>query len=132
MSYCPRCLAEYRAEIMQCAECGCDLVEGSLPLDQPSINPDTELVKLCVVADPAEADIIKAVLAEEGIQSLLRRHGPITGELAHVVDGVTHDHAIIYVTANRLEEAKRLLTALLEAPVQWPVGMEPDESADIG
>ncbi len=129
MPYCPTCLAEYREGIVRCADCGVALVEGAPP--EPSevpIRADTEVVRLCRVPDPNQAEIIKAALAEAGIQALVRQLGPLTAELARLADGVTHDYAIIYVTANRLDEAKQVLEALQSAPVQWPEGMEPDES----
>jgi hypothetical protein len=130
MPYCPKCLAAYRAGVLRCSDCGCELLQGMPPVEPSAERPNTEVVRLCVVPDPAEADIIKAALAEAGIQSLVQEHGPITARLTRVADGATHDYAIIYVTANRLQEAEQVLAALRSAPVQWPEGMEPDESAD--
>jgi hypothetical protein len=132
MPYCPKCLTEHREGVVRCSDCGVGLVGGAPPVQPAPERPDTEVVRLCRVADPSEADIIKAALAEAGIQSLVRQHGPMTGELARVVDGATHDYAIIYVTANRLREAQQLLDGLRSAQFEWPEGMEPDDSADGG
>jgi hypothetical protein len=129
MPYCPNCLSEYRPGVARCSDCGVELVAGPPP--QPGgLSSDTEVVRLCYVADPAEAEVIKAVLAEAGIQSFVREHGPLTGQLTRVADGVTHDYAIVFVTRNRIEDAQRLLGELRSAQFQWPEGMEPDESGD--
>ncbi len=94
------------------------------------VSPDTELVRLCRVADPSEGDILRAALAEAGILATVRRHGPITGELGRVTDGLTEDYASVYVTRNRLDEALRVLEAVQSADIEWPEGMEPDDSTD--
>ncbi len=94
------------------------------------VSPDTELVRLCRVADPSEADILRAALAEAEISATVRRHGPITGELGRVTDGMTEDYASVYVTRNRLDEARQVLEAVRSAEVEWPEGMEPDDSTD--
>jgi hypothetical protein len=130
MPYCPKCLSEYRSGITHCADCGAALVAGSAPEPSQAPPPDVEVIRLCHVADPSEADIIRAALAEAGIQCMVQEHGPITARLARVVDGATHDHAIIYVTRNRLEEAQRVLDGLRSAEIEWPEGMEPEESGD--
>jgi hypothetical protein len=130
MPQCPNCLSEYRPGISRCPDCGAELAQGAPGEAEARHRPETELVCLCRVADPAEAQVIRAVLAGAGIQSLVRQHGPMTGELVQVVDGVTHDYALVYVTRNRLEEAREALDGARSAPVQWPEGMEPDESGD--
>jgi len=130
MPYCPNCLSEYLPGVSRCSDCGAKLVEGAPVEPKSEFRPDTEVVRLCYVADPAEADIIRAALAEAGIQCMVQEHGPITARLARVVDGATHDHAIIYVTRNRLEEAQRVLDGLRSAEIEWPEGMEPEESGD--
>jgi hypothetical protein len=58
---------------------------------------------------------------------VIHEHGPITARLTRVADGATHDYAVIYVTKNRLEEARRVLAEIQSAPVEWPEGMEPEE-----
>jgi hypothetical protein len=68
------------------------------------------------------------VLAQAGIACSVRTFGPITGDLARVADGVTHDACAILVTRNRLEEATRVLEEARSAQVEWPEGMEPAES----
>jgi len=132
MPYCPECRFEYRPGVDRCPDCGEALLEGSPPAPehQSLPPPGTELVLLCPVADPTEAEIVRSALAEAGITALIRRHGPLTGELAAVADGATHDYALIFVTRNRLTEAQQALVEVQTAPVEWPEGMEPDESTE--
>jgi hypothetical protein len=87
-------------------------------------------VPLARIADPAEAEVLKAALAQAGIRSVVQVHGPISVYLTRVADGVTHDYAIVYVTRNRLEEAQRVLAEIRTAPVQWPAGMEPENDEE--
>ena len=128
MPYCEKCLSEYLPGVSRCSDCGAKLTEGAPLQARSEPPPDTEVVRLCYVADPVEAEVIKAVLAEAGIQSFVREHGPLISQLIRVADGATHDYALVLVTRNRLEEAERVLTELRAAPVHWPEGMEPDDS----
>jgi hypothetical protein len=139
MPYCPNCELEYRPGITRCPDCGEPILDGDLPppAPRPPRTPiplpssDTESVLLCTVPDPTEADIVHALLAEAGISSLVRRQGPLTGELATIADGATLDYALIFVTKNRLQEAKQVLANMQSTSVQWPPGMEPsDEEED--
>jgi hypothetical protein len=132
MPYCPNCRFEYHAGVRRCPDCGEDLLPGTPPppAQAPLPPPDTESALLSRVGDPTEAEIIRAALAEAGIPALVRRHGPLTGELAAVADGVTHDYALILVPRNRLAEAQRVLAELRSAPFEWPEGMQPDDSSE--
>jgi len=126
LPYCPRCNFEYRPGVVRCPDCGSALVHGTPP--PPPSPRETESVRLCLVPDPTEAEIIRAALAQAGIPCVLDVFGPITGAyLARVADGATHDYAIIFVTRNRLEEARRVLREITSGPVEWPEGMEPEE-----
>ncbi len=129
MPYCPSCNFEYHRGITRCPDCGAALREGTPPppKETPLPSPETESVPLCTVPDPTEAEIVRAALAEHGISALIRRQGPITGELGRVTDGLTDDYAIILVSRNRLVEARRILADLQSGPIEWPEGMEPDD-----
>jgi hypothetical protein len=85
-------------------------------------------VRLTSVSDPTAGDIIRALLSAEGIPAFVRRHGPITGELGLVTDGMTDDYAIIMVPEDRLEEARQLLAELESGVFEWPEGMAPDDA----
>ncbi|MCJ7749538.1 MAG: hypothetical protein MUQ65_00345 [Armatimonadetes bacterium] len=125
MPYCPSCELEYRPGVRSCPDCNVELVDGSPP--QPEVSHAVPLVRLCTVADPSEGDVIQVALAEAGIPATVRRHGPITGELGRVTDGMTEDYAIVSVPEDMLEEARDLLKELEEGKFEWPDGMEPDE-----
>ena len=125
MPYCPRCRLEYRPGVKRCPDCNAELLDGSPP--EPEVSHGVPLVRLCVVADPSEGGVIQAALAESGIPATVRRHGPITGELGRVTDGMTEDYAIVSVPEDRLEEARDLLKELEDGEFEWPEGMEPDE-----
>jgi hypothetical protein len=125
MPHCPRCNAEYVEGITACADCDVALVEGP-PLPETSLYA-VNMVALRTVSDPSEAEIMQAALAEAGIPSSVRRHGPITGELGRVTDGITEDYAIVSVPEDRLTEAEELLDIIEQGTIEWPVGMEPEE-----
>jgi hypothetical protein len=84
-------------------------------------------VRLCTVPDVSAGEILRAILSENGIPSVLQRHGPVTGELGRVTDGLTEDYAIIMVPANRLQEATEMLQAVESGSPVWPEGMEPEQ-----
>lgn len=127
MPYCPECGFEYRSRVKRCPDCGADLVEAPPPERPAWPAAETEVTLLCRLADPSHAEIVRAALEEAGITALVRQHGPLTAYQATVVDGTTHDFALVYVPRNRLAEAQQVLTALQEAPFEWPEGMEPEE-----
>jgi hypothetical protein len=98
------------------------------PEAETLVDPETELVRLCRVSDPNQADILKAILADAEIPALVQKHGPMAPMLTEVVDGATHDFAFILVSRNRLAEAARVLHEVQTGPFEWPEGMEPDET----
>jgi hypothetical protein len=125
MRHCLRCQSEYRTGLSRCSDCGHDLSDGPLP--ETEAPPDIPVARLTRVSDPNAADVIRALLATEGIPAYVRRHGPISGELGRVTDGMTEDYALVMVPEPRLEEARRLLAELESGTVEWPEGMSPDE-----
>jgi hypothetical protein len=130
MVHCPVCKSEYRAGMKHCPDCGVELQEGPPPSPDPADEQPVALVTLCTVSDPSEAEVIQATLAEAGIPAAVRRHGPITGDLARVTDGITEDYAIVSVPEHRLEEARELLEETRRGHFEWPEGMEPDEDEE--
>ncbi|MGD0111967.1 MAG: hypothetical protein ABSD48_08870 [Armatimonadota bacterium] len=126
MPYCPQCGFEYEEGVSRCPDCTAALRPGSPP--KPALpGPETRPVRLCTVPDVSAGEILRAILTENGIPSVLQRHGPVTGELGRVTDGLTEDYAIIMVPANRLREAMDILAAIESGSLVWPDGMEPDE-----
>ena len=125
MPFCPQCKLEYRPGMVRCPDCGARLTAAAP--EAPAAPRGQPAVPLCKLPDASVGDIVKAALAEAGIPAVVQRHGPITGELSRVTDGLTEDYAMVLVPADRLEEARRILTALESAPAQWPEGMTPEE-----
>lgn len=127
MAYCPRCRFEYRETARRCPDCGTALRPGSPPSPPAVPGDETRPVRVRTLDDPTAGEILRALLIEHGIPAIVQRHGPITGELGRVTDGLTDDRAILMVPANRVEEAEALLTEVESGPVVWPEGMEPEE-----
>jgi hypothetical protein len=62
--FCPRCGAEYREGVTECADCGVRLVD-SLP--EPPPEPQVELITVLASSDPAVILVAKSVLEQAGI-----------------------------------------------------------------
>ena len=129
MPYCPACEFEYVARTTHCPECGAALVAAlpSAPARR-TLDREAEAVRLCRVADATEADLLCAALREAGIPHVVQSHGPMSARFAVVTDGqAPDDYTTILVSANRLADAHAVLEAFRSGPIQWPVGMEPEE-----
>jgi hypothetical protein len=72
MPFCPSCQSEYRPGFTLCKDCDVELVE-SLPEAQPEegINTAVELVELATFPDHPEAEMIRELLEENGIVTVL-------------------------------------------------------------
>ena len=126
MPHCRGCGSEHEEGVTRCPDCGEDLVPGS-PRSRAGQGDVARPVRLLIVRDVTAGDILRAILAEHGIPAFVQRHGPITGELGRVTDGLTDDRAMLMVPANRLAEAREIVDAIESSPVVWPEGMEPEE-----
>ena len=73
MPFCPGCKTEYRKGFTHCVDCDLELV-STLPQKSPELKqPDSmSLVKLAGFSTVAEAKMIKELLEENGIETLLR------------------------------------------------------------
>ncbi len=65
MPFCPNCRIEYDPEHKVCTKCGADLVDA---VETKGI----ELVELAEFPDVAEAEMIKELLEQNGIRTVLR------------------------------------------------------------
>ena len=72
MPFCPSCQSEYRPGFTHCTDCDVALVE-SLPETKPEegINTAIELVELATFPDYPEAEMIRELLEENGIVTVL-------------------------------------------------------------
>ena len=73
MTFCPNCREEYRPGFTRCKDCDVELVE-SLPEEMPEERggAGSELVELAVFNDIPEAEMIKELLEDNGIVTMLR------------------------------------------------------------
>jgi hypothetical protein len=117
--HCPRCLAEYRADVGRCADCDVELVTGSSPaFDEPpaasdrserlepatpSIHPDDPPVVLCQVPQ-LEADLLVAKLRAEGLVAEADQRATI-----HLAMAGELGHARVWVLRSQLVSARRVL-----------------------
>ena len=81
--YCPQCLAEYREEFTECADCHVPLAAGPLP--QPKRQPEVEFVTVLETRDPVALNLAKASLEEAGIEYLIA-----SGEGASALMGLAY------------------------------------------
>jgi hypothetical protein len=71
MAFCPSCKAEYRSGFERCADCSVALVD-SLPEPEKGDPTPMELAELATFPNPAEAAMIRELLEENGITTVLR------------------------------------------------------------
>lgn len=124
--FCPKCEAEYREGIYECADCGVALVED---LPAKDVHPDIELVAVFETADPALLPVAKSVLEAAEIPFFVQGDeamgllpvGRFATGLTQKGQGMV---AIIHVDKNHEERAKEVLFPL--EPDEEPE--EPDES----
>lgn len=112
MPFCPKCEFEYRPGITKCPDCAENLV-AELALDSTRDIPHPEpapWVKLGVLADEAEAEIVKGLLESEGIPVTVNCD-VITWSGLRLQSAVPAGEKAIMVPQSRLEEAVRLLEA---------------------
>jgi hypothetical protein len=117
--HCPRCLAEYRADVDRCADCDVELVTGSSPaFDEPpaasdpsehvepvspSIDADDRPVVLCQVPQ-LEADLLVAKLRAEGLVAEADQRATI-----HLAMAGDLGHARVWVLRSQLASAREVL-----------------------
>ena len=67
--YCPQCLAEYREEFTECADCHVPLAAGPIP--NPKRQPEVEFVTVLESSDLVALSLAKASLEEVGVEYLM-------------------------------------------------------------
>lgn len=107
--YCPQCLAEYREEFTECADCHVSLAAGPLP--QPARQPELEFVTVLESSDPVALNLAKASLEEAGIEYLMTS-GASPSALTR--PGCYPGSCRIQVAREDEEEARALLEPLQE------------------
>jgi len=112
--FCPKCEAEYREGIYECADCGVALVE-SLPAKE--VHPDVELIAVFETADPALLPVVKSVLEAAEIPFFVQGDeamgllpvGRFATGLTQKGQGMV---AIIHVDKDHEERAREVLSPL--------------------
>ena len=112
--FCPKCKAEYREGIYECADCGVALVE-SLPAKD--VHPDVELIAVFETADPALLPVVKSVLEAAEIPFFVQGDeamgllpvGRFATGLTQKGQGMV---AIVHVDKDHEERAREVLSPL--------------------
>ncbi len=101
MAFCPNCEAEYRAGIIECADCGgVNLVDKLTPENTVHDKSDAELVRLRSFATSAEAQMVLDLLQKNGIRAFVEGAGfavlpgNFSQEVAVMVDERDLVHAV--------------------------------------
>jgi hypothetical protein len=101
MAFCPNCEAEYRAGIIECADCGgVSLVDKLTPENTVHDKSDAELVRLRSFATSAEAQMVLDLLQKNGIRAFVEGAGfavlpgNFSQEVAVMVDERDVVHAV--------------------------------------
>lgn len=111
MPFCTKCLSEYKATITRCRDCDLDLVPA---LSEDLLVPDfsqAEMVELRTFPNAAEAEMIRGVLEQNDIRSLLQGETSSAG-LFPAATSVS-----LLVDERDLEQARELIEAYLDAEV---------------
>jgi len=128
MAYCGKCWVEYREGVWRCPDCGARLSPGSLPRPDPPENspPQSELVRLCHVADRMNAHVVKAALAAVGIACVVSEHETMVPWLDHQPVAENDVSADILVPRNRFADAQQVLLDIHPVSLEWPEKLEPE------
>jgi hypothetical protein len=69
--FCPKCGAEYREGFYRCADCEIALVHELSPVPEPSAEY-LNLAHIKTYSDRHEADLVKGLLSENGIEAYIQ------------------------------------------------------------
>jgi len=105
--FCPKCRAEYKEGVRECAECEVALVETLADIPSPTHEPrkDIEFVSVVRTFIPTDIAIIESILADSGIEYYIQ------GKEAMTVYPLV-DPASVMVVKEQAEEARELLKDL--------------------
>lgn len=112
--HCPTCLTDYRTGFVTCSDCGAALAEGTPPHRAPSdVLAPAALEEVFRASDPLLAEMDAAILADAGIETVLRSQFPggltLTAIETHWAPG---QQRIVLVPSVSLASARDVLAAL--------------------
>jgi len=80
MPFCPNCHIEYRRGFTRCTDCDVDLV-SALPQMEEGIKTAIELVDVATFPDLPQAQMVRELLEENGIATVLRSDASVISPL---------------------------------------------------
>lgn len=109
MAFCPDCEAEYRAGIIECADCGgVALVDKLTHENSVHDKSDREFIQLRSFRNSAEAEMVVELFERNGIRSFVKG-----GEVG--IFGTTFHGGSVMVDARDLPRAVELYEAFFES-----------------
>lgn len=100
MPYCPQCKNEYLEGTTACDDCGVPLV-AAIPAEKRSSSNIDELVEVWRTQGEVDAQLIKALLEGNGVDSML------SGESLRLTHGFTVDGLALVKILVRPQDARR-------------------------
>jgi len=111
MPFCPNCLSEYKPTINRCKDCDVDLVQELTDENRKHDISQAKMIELRTFPTAAEAEMIRGVLEQNEIRSLLQGETSSAG-LFPAATSVS-----LLVDERDLEQAEELVDAYLDAEV---------------
>jgi hypothetical protein len=115
--FCPECGSEFLAGIESCSDCAVPLVPQA-PCGEDEMIFDDPLVPATEVWNPAEAEIVSALLQAHGIPCLLKAENQYAVEATYTIGPLARRRLL--VRESDLDRAREILQAVPQ-PDPWLV-----------
>ena len=122
MAFCPNCEAEYKAGLTICPDCNLDLVPELTPETRLHDISDGEPVQLRTFKSSAEAEMVRDVLANNGIRSF------VEGGNFAIIPGSFSQEVVVMVDERDLERAVEIYEAYFDSESPAPATEDQTES----
>ena len=114
MAFCPSCEAEYRAEVTACPDCNIKLVPALTSETRLHDKDHGEPVQLQTFKTGAEAEMVRELLARNGIRSF------VEGADFAVIPGSFSQEVIVMVDERDLTRAVEIYEAYFDSDSKAP------------